>query len=39
MEKGTPQQIPMKSMRIMRAYFEKLYSNKLENLEEMDMFF
>jgi hypothetical protein len=23
---------------IIRAYFEKLYSNKLENLEEMDKF-
>jgi hypothetical protein len=35
MKKGTLLQMPMKS-RDIQEYFESLYSNKLENLEETD---
>jgi hypothetical protein len=37
-KKGRKQQTKRKSRKISRDYFEKLYANKLENLEEMDKF-
>jgi NADH/NAD ratio-sensing transcriptional regulator Rex len=38
MQQGRKQQTPSKSRKIIRDYFENLYSNKLENLKEMDRF-
>jgi hypothetical protein len=37
-KKRRKQQIPKKSKGLIRDYFENLYSNKLENLKEMDKF-
>jgi hypothetical protein len=38
MKKGISQQNTNESQRIIREYFENMYSNKLENLEEMNKF-
>jgi hypothetical protein len=38
MKKVRSQQTPWKSKASLRHYFENLYSNKLENLEEIDKF-
>jgi hypothetical protein len=37
-EKGNITKNTSKTQRIIREYFENLYSNKLENLDEMDKF-
>ena len=38
MKKEKSQQIPQKYQKTLREYYEQLYANKSDNLEEMDNF-